>query len=213
MNIIFDLDGTLIDSKLRLYKLFQFLVVNSNLTYDEYWNLKQQKISNQLILTTQFGYSESMIQSFTGNWMQLIEQPDYLKFDKIINGIDKVLTVLNQQADLYVCTARQHRQPALDQLDTFGIKGFFKKILVTEQISSKDELVTLNLPHLTSSDWFIGDTGHDVQIGKKLNINTCAVLSGFLSRKSLTEYEPNIIIESIADFKIKDTSTVLTTGY
>ena len=47
MNIFFDLDGTLIDSKLRLYSLFQKLVPESILTYDEYWKYKMNKISHQ----------------------------------------------------------------------------------------------------------------------------------------------------------------------
>ena len=58
MNIFFDLDGTLIDSRLRLYKLFQDLVSSSNLTFSDYWNLKRNKISHKKILTTKFAYSE-----------------------------------------------------------------------------------------------------------------------------------------------------------
>lgn len=204
MNIFFDLDGTLIDSKLRLYKLFQFLVANSNLTYDEYWKLKQQKISNQVILATRFGYSESMFQTFIDKWMQLIEHQDFLKFDKVIDGVENVLHILQQRADLYVCTARQHQQPALKQLEVFGLKKYFRQVFVTEQKYSKNELITNNVPSLGSSDWFVGDTGHDIQVGKKLNINTCAVMSGFLSHEVLTEYHPDVLLESVAYFEVNN---------
>ena len=44
MKIFFDLDGTLINSKMRLYSLFQELVSASNLSFDEYWNLKKKKL-------------------------------------------------------------------------------------------------------------------------------------------------------------------------
>jgi phosphoglycolate phosphatase len=202
MNIFFDLDGTLIDSKLRLYKLFQFLVENSNLTYDEYWELKQQKISNQMILVTRFGYSESMIQAFIERWMQLIEHEDFLKFDRVIDGVEKVLDILQQQADLYICTARQHKQLTLKQLEKLGLNEFFLQVFVTEQKQSKNELISKNVSNLSASDWFIGDTGHDIQVGKKLNIKTCAVMSGFLAGEVLTEYQPDIMLESVANFQI-----------
>ena len=45
MKIFFDLDGTLIDSKLRMYNLFQELVPQSNLTFVEYWEYKKNKFS------------------------------------------------------------------------------------------------------------------------------------------------------------------------
>ena len=205
MNIFFDLDGTLIDSKLRLYKLFQFLVVESDLTYDEYWHLKQQKISNQAILATRFAYSELMIQSFVDKWMKLIEHQDFLKFDKVIDGVENVLRNLQQQQlSLYVCTARQYQKPAVKQLEDFGLKVFFQQIFVTEQKFSKDELIIDNITNLSSSDWFVGDTGHDIQVGKKLNINTCAVISGFLSHEVLTEYCPDLLLKSVAHFQISN---------
>jgi phosphoglycolate phosphatase len=209
MNVFFDLDGTLIDSKLRLYKLFQFLVPSSNLTYDAYWGLKQQKISNQVILTTRFGYSEAMLKTFLDKWMQLIEHQDYLKFDKVIDGVGGVLQTLQQQADLYVCTARQHQQATLVQLEALGLNKFFKKTFITEQKFSKNELITSSISNLSSSDWFVGDTGHDIQVGKKLNINTCAVMTGFLSADILSEYQPDVLLESVVDFsKIVNVNTI-----
>ena len=54
MNLIFDLDGTLIDSRLRLYKLFQQLVPTSELTYQDYWAFKQENVSNEDILIKEF---------------------------------------------------------------------------------------------------------------------------------------------------------------
>lgn len=200
MNVFFDLDGTLIDSKLRLYKLFQFLVPTSNLTYDEYWGLKQQKISNQTILTAQFNYSEAMLNTFLDRWMQLIEHKDYLKFDKVINGVEDVLQTLQKHANLYVCTARQHQKVALAQLEALGLNVFFSGVFVTEQKYSKNELIGNSISNLSSSDWFVGDTGHDIQVGKKLNIKTCAVMTGFLSGEALAKYQPDILLESVVDF-------------
>ena len=46
---IFDLDGTLIDSSERMYKLFCELIPQTNLTKEEYWNLCSKSISDYKI--------------------------------------------------------------------------------------------------------------------------------------------------------------------
>jgi len=202
LNIYFDFDGTLIDSKLRLYKLFQHLVCDSNLTYDQYWSFKQRKVSNQVILSSQFGYPDSKIRVFIDNWMMLIEHEDFLIFDKPIIGVADTLKTLKESATLYVCTARQFSEPVMLQLEQFDLLKYFRKIMVTHQKYSKDELINNYVPEYCKSDWFIGDTGHDIQIGKKLHLNTCAVTSGFLSRQVLMEYDPDRILNSVTEFSL-----------
>lgn len=202
MNIFFDLDGTLVDSRLRLYKLFQFLVPESNLHYDAYWEFKKNKISNQKILQDQFSYTSIKIETFVSSWMKLIEHDDFLKFDSIYDGVKTKLMELEADASLYVCTARQFREPVLSQLEKFGLLEFFKGVMVTHQKYTKDQLIKKHVPNYKSTDWFIGDTGHDMQIGKKLKINTCAVTCGFLNLSVLEEYAPTLILNSIAEFSI-----------
>ncbi|QNJ24600.1 HAD hydrolase/ IA/ variant 1 family protein [Synechococcus sp. SYN20] len=204
MNIIFDLDGTLIDSKLRLYRLFQSLAHSSSFSFDEYWAFKQSKISNETLLSSKLGYNQSQIAEFQCQWMALIESPLYLSLDRSFEGIETVLAGLRQISTLYVCTARQFRQPALDQLEKFSLLKYFKQVLVTQQKFSKESLIEANVIGLSSQDWIVGDTGKDVQVGKFLNIKTCAVLSGFLGQKELMSYGPDLIIESTLDLPLSD---------
>ena len=87
MKIFFDLDGTLIDSKLRLYSLFQELVPQSVLTFNEYWIFKQNKINHAEILREKFHFDESSISKFEHDWMELIETDSFLKYDTPIDGV------------------------------------------------------------------------------------------------------------------------------
>lgn len=199
MNIIFDLDGTLIDSKLRLYRLFQELVPTSSLSYSEYWDLKQNKISNQTILAEKLGFESSAIDHFLEKWMALIEDPKYLALDECIPRIHQTLRILREDAALYICTARQHPRRATEQVKRLGLLPFFHEILVTEQRLEKKELISLKVEELTSDDWMVGDTGSDVLCGKALGMNTCAVLSGFLNEASLAGYKPDRLLNSVAD--------------
>ena len=201
MNIVFDLDGTLIDSRLRLYRLFQHLAPDSLLSYEQYWAFKQNKISNETILSSELGRDIDQIARFVAQWMTLIESPPYLGIDSNFAGIHGTLAGLQQQADLYVCTARQLRQPVLDQLASLNLLQFFKQVLVTELKHSKESLIAAQVAGLSSRDWLVGDTGKDIQVGKLLNMKTCAVLSGFLSRESLQSYDPDLILDSVIDFQ------------
>lgn len=201
MNLIFDLDGTLIDSRQRLYRLFQQLVPSSKLTFESYWTLKRGKVSNETILTKYFGFDAVSIERFVSIWMDSIESPELLAFDTSFPGIHETLERLSKQARLHVCTARQNRQPAVDQIGRLGLLPFFESIMVTEQTTNKEELIA-TVSGLGTQDWIIGDTGKDILVGQALGIKTCAVLSGFLSEKSIKLYDPDLILPIATDFYI-----------
>ena len=199
VNLIFDLDGTLIDARQRLYRLFQQLVPSSKLTQESYWDLKRDKISNETILKNQFGFEAAAIARFVADWMVGIEAPEFLAYDTNFPGMYETLCRLSKQTRLHVCTARQHRRLAIDQIDRLGLLPFFDNVMVTEQSKSKEELIA-SISSLGPEDWIIGDTGKDIQAGQALGIKTCAVLSGFLSGKSLESYCPDLILPAVTDF-------------
>ena len=200
MKIIFDLDGTLIDSRERLYSLFQHLVPASDLTFEAYWNYKRNKIDHRKILETRYLFSEHAIVSFQKNWMDKIELPEWLAFDKPFKGITAYLMELKKQHDLYLVTARQYEASVLVQLAEFGWTNIFTKVLVTAQKTEKINLIN-NAIATNLADWFVGDTGKDIETGKSLGMQTAAVLSGFLNREKLMEYNPDLIINCVTDFK------------
>ena len=202
MNIIFDLDGTLIDSRLRLYRLFQDLAPESVLSFEQYWELKRDKISNEAIISSRLRYNKDQVAAFVERWMNWIETPQYLMLDVGFTGMQAALVVLHEFADLHVCTARQLQAPVLSQLNCLNLMQFFDRVMVTEQNATKESLIKAHVKNLSSSDWLVGDTGKDIQVGKSLGMKTCGVLSGFLSKKSLTSYSPDLILNSVLDFPV-----------
>ncbi len=82
MNIVFDLDGTLIDSSERMYRLFQTIVPESQLTKETYWALKRDKVSHKQLIERLFPQYD--FDSFNSLWLNEIEKNKYLRLDKIL---------------------------------------------------------------------------------------------------------------------------------
>jgi len=197
MKVFFDLDGTLVDASDRLYLLFQFLVPVSSLTKDKYWKLKRNKVNHPEILRTQYMYTDEKIKVFENTWLSMIELPEWIALDKPFAGITKHLLELKKDHILYIVTARQSEETAISQITNYGWSGIFDDVLVTKQRYEKSELVKKNRSEVT--DWIVGDTGKDIETGKRLGLRTAAVLSGFLSKERLMEYHPDIIANFVTD--------------
>jgi phosphoglycolate phosphatase len=199
MNIFFDLDGTLINSKERLYKLFQYLVPLSDLSFEDYWELKKSKVNHREILKNRFNYSESMIKTFENIWLSEIEKEQWLALDHPFENISDLLKELSKKNKLFIVTARQSETAVYHQIKSYGWNNIPMNLLVTEQKVEKYDLIKKSTD-IFPDDYIIGDTGKDIQAGKLLGIKTVAVLSGFLNKDSLKAYQPDFIINFASEF-------------
>ena len=197
-KLFFDLDGTLIDSTKRLYLLFQYLIPESYLSYEDYWKLKREMQTHSSILENRFSYLDEKIRAFEENWMTSIEKENWLKHDEPFPGVQQYLQSLSTNHTLYLITARQSTSAVVKQIDSFGWHSLFKEILVTNQTEEKSDII-LSVTSPSSIDWIVGDTGKDIEAGKKLGMKTAAVLSGFRNRSVLEKYNPDIIRNIVTD--------------
>jgi phosphoglycolate phosphatase len=198
-NIFFDLDGTLLDSRNRLFNLFTNLVPKSNLSIQEYWELKRSKIDHKSILTKQFNYTENDFYKFEKTWLSNIELLEYLQFDAPVDAVFEVLDYLAQKYELYIVTSRQSKKNVIMQLRQCNLHKYFKDVLVTEHICEKKELIQTQ--GYSKNDFLIGDTGYDVLTGIALGINTIAVTYGFLKKEVLEAYHPHYTIDMLKDIR------------
>jgi phosphoglycolate phosphatase len=198
MKILIDLDGTLLNSRERLYFLFKMLVPECDISIDVYWDLKRAKFTHKNILEKIYGYSSNQIDNFEKIWMELIEEKKWLNKDVLFRGVREHLITLGKVADIYLLTARQRPEMVDYQLNRFGLSGFFVNTFVTGGKFRKDEILN-DLP-LSDVDWIIGDTGYDIEVGKRLGLRTASVTNGFLSRESLLTYGPDLILDCFTDF-------------
>ena len=129
MNIIFDLDGTLVDSSERLYRLFNYLIPESMFSKEEYWSMKRNKINHQKIIETFFPIYSFV--EFNERWLSLIETEKYLCLDKNYSDT-KILLERLIQDDVILLTARQSKKNLIKELERLEIKDYFSLILTTE---------------------------------------------------------------------------------
>ena len=199
MNIIFDLDGTLIDASNRLYYLFQKLVPQSTLTKAEYWNRKRNKIGHEQILREEF--PELSFEYFNSKWMNLIETDEYLEMDCCYTDTIDTLKILNQKCSIFLLTARQNKEKLLNELRRLSLLPYFKKIFVTQNRKSKDELLKEILEskeiRFSNEDLFVSDMGRDIEIGNKYGFYTIAITHGFMSKEKLQEYNPKCCMDKL----------------
>ena len=204
LNIFFDLDGTLFDSRRRLFILFSELVHQSRLSFDEYWDFKKQKISHERLLKEQFNWSPEEISNFQKEWMDRIEKKEYLDLDAPFEGLPQFLGDLTGSYKLYVVSHRQFYESANYQLNKWSLGGYFEQLLITKQQIQKTDLIVKSILSINKNDLLVGDTGEDIKTAQSLGIISIAVLSGFLNKEVLTTYNPDYIFDNITNIKFRE---------
>ena len=204
MRYIFDLDGTLIDSSERMYRLFCELIPESTLTKEEYWSYKRDKVNHKKLI--EMLYPHTPFDVFERKWMQLIEADTYLCMDQNYADTIEVLSLLYDRGhELYLLTARQYKDGLLKELTRLGIIDFFDCIMTTEGKYTKEDILrkySLNNKELLIADnIFISDMGKDIELGNKFGFYTIAITHGFMSEEKLMEYNPKRMIHELSEIR------------
>ena len=192
-NIFFDLDGTLINSQHRLYNLFIELCPKCRLTYDEYWRIKREGITQQELLCQYYNYNRADCSRFKNLWLAKIEEPFRLAQDFLVDGIKDALCAAKSKHSLYVITNRQSKKLAVDEVRDLGIIDYFENILVTEQKTSKVDLMKKAVS-ISPTDVLVGDAVEDISYARRLGIVSCVVSWGISSLDQLTSHSPQTIV-------------------
>ena len=196
MRIVFDLDGTLIESSRRMYELFQRLVPESNLTKDEYWNLKRSGMNHKALLAKYVPGVD--FDDFNACWLRLIEVDDYLDMDERYPDTLEVLGRLRERHEIVLLTARQLETGLTKELSRLGLTGYFSQVLTTANRCTKADLLDKLQRH--DGDWFISDMGKDITLAKEHQYLTAAITHGFMDGGLLKKYQPDLLVGSLSEF-------------
>lgn len=197
-NLLLDFDGTLVDCSRRLHALFVELTGDGSFSYDEYWQIKRQRVDQATLLRQRYGYSKEQVDNFKKLWLNKVEEPSRLALDQPFAGVTELLSDLAERHALHIVTARQNALLIGEQIAHFGWTDMLANVLVTAHSTTKYDLVRRAF-ECDPNDVFVGDTGEDIQTAKKLGVRSVAVSSGFLNGDVLKQYEPQFIIPTILE--------------
>ena len=200
-TIFLDLDGTLLDTSPRHYKLYQDIlnkkgVSESKVSLEKFWNMKRAGIKTRDILPASF--PEEVIVSFEEEWLQKIEKKSYLQYDEPFPKTEKVLSCLNKEFDLVLVTLRNNTENLHWELSKLGLQNYFKAIICGE--GPKKKLVEDYLMDNPDEKCIIiGDTEEDIKTGLELEITTISVTWGIRSRGFLEQFNHDFCIDSFQE--------------
>lgn len=210
--VIFDLDGTIIDTIGIYYKIVEAVL--------ERLGLPQVSTADLRNATENGGFDWSMI--FPGEikenkeeliknaWKIAEEISPKMFFEKVklISGTADVLTRVSERGiklAVVTSTPQKNMTSKLKPLIESGIRHLIEEIITADDTNRKkpaaDPLIECNkrLGIAAGKSVYVGDMRLDIKAGKAAGTKTIGVLTGFDDFESLMREKPDVIIKSIAE--------------
>jgi HAD superfamily hydrolase (TIGR01509 family) len=210
--VIFDLDGTLIDSIEIYFKIVDIV----------FERLKLPPVSREAILAAvkdgDFDWEcvlpddvKDRKDEIISDAVEIISEiyPRMFGKDlKLIQGADRVLKTIScdgLKIGLVTSTPQQGMVHKMQPLKKAGVDKLFEAIITTDDVKNKkpaaEPLVECvrRLQVDANRSVYVGDTRVDIKAGKSAGMKTIGVLTGFDDLKSLKKEKPDAIINSVMD--------------
>jgi HAD superfamily hydrolase (TIGR01662 family) len=208
--VIFDLDGTLIDSidiyftivekaleRLKLPPVSRNTILAAAESEDFNWELilPQEVLSRKdKIIDKAWGVINEIAPRMFEDQMELIQGADTIVENLSSNGL-KIGLVTSSQ--------KQYLEIKMQPLKQAGVEELFEVIITTDDVLKRkpapDPLITCaqQLDMRPGNCVYIGDTATDIKAGKAAGMRTIGVLTGFDDHAILEKEKPDAIMKSV----------------
>jgi phosphoglycolate phosphatase-like HAD superfamily hydrolase len=205
-NIIFDLDGTLIDSASDVIECLVLSYIKIKIPVPV---INEKEVMGPPLLEIIQKLSPD-IDSDTRNKLILAFRNlyDNLSYDKtsVLDGAYEALNKLNLlNKSMFIATSKA-KLPVYNILTKFNMIKFFKDIVTVDiyenvKLSKNDMIKHIIDKHalIKNQTIIIGDTISDIEAGKKNNILSIAFTEGYGSKESLIQSNPDFMIDNLHD--------------
>ena len=208
--VIFDLDGTLIDSidiyfaivenalqKLHMPAVSRDQILAAAESEDFKWELvlpqEALNLKEKIIEDAWAVINEIAPQMFADN-LDLIHGADHIVEDMASKGL---------KIGLVTSTQRRYLKIKMQPLENSGVAALFDAIITSDDVEKRkpdpDPLIAcaeqLDLQPVNCV--YVGDTATDIKAGKAACMRTVGVLTGFDDYESLNRENPDAIIDSV----------------
>jgi len=201
-GILFDLDGTIVDSKdayLEAAKIAFQALGQKPPTTQTALQIPKRLEQNQPIDDITQGNTQQFLDMYLKTFYAITEVKT-----KPIPNIHIALKTLQQKAKLALITMRNVPNATITkELQQFGLANYFTHIITAQDTHkpkpSPEALIkTLQAIDVQICDCLIvGDSVSDIKAGKAAGAKTAAVLSGLFSQQELAKLNPDLILKDV----------------
>lgn len=211
-TIILDLDGPLLDGRLRHYRCYSDILLENGFTsmpIDEYWEMKRQRIDRHKQLAV--SGAEEIYKDFLKAWIERIEEKTYLEFDRLQPGaVLKLKEWKSSGIKLILVTMRNNKSNLYWQLELLELLQLLDQVVVVGTTGEKSNKADAVKPYLkeSSSDsvLWIGDTEVDIIAALLLGVKACAVGCGLRTPNYLSTLNPNYLVPYLKGINLSEMS-------
>ena len=205
MIILFDLDGTLIDSTDAILEGFH----NS---FDVYKHIhpSDEEIKALIgypldVMYRELGVEEVKITEFVDTYKEYYRVISCEK-TYLLKGAKEAVLLANEIAEIGIVTTKTGKYSQVI-MEHFGIMDYFKVLIGREHVENPKPHEEPILKALRSFDtkgkeiWMIGDTKLDLISAKNAEVNSIGVLSGYGSQSTLEEHTKIVLKDALEAIK------------
>jgi len=194
--ILFDLDGTLIDSTEAILESFgvAFKTFGDDIPHAQ---LIKTEIGHPLdMMFTTLGVAEDKVWDYVNAYKMHYREISCAKTVLLADAREAVI-LASQHATLGVVTTKTAKY-SIELLEHMGLMAYFDVLIGREDVLKPKpnpepiEKALLKLPSDTNNIWMIGDTCMDMLAAKAANVGAIGVTCGYGTEESLLKCSDNI---------------------
>jgi phosphoglycolate phosphatase-like HAD superfamily hydrolase len=200
--LVFDLDGTLVDARLRQLGVAAEVLGElelGELDARRFWRAKRAGATTAGALLA-LGYDPARAPAIADCWRDRVESERWLARDRALPGVARVLRRLRREGHtIAVLTARGRRHGAVQSLQASGLASLVDELMVVDPASAVT--AKANVLAVCGARSFVGDAETDGDAAAVAAVAFVAVATGQRSAAYLRRrgYEPARSLRSAVD--------------
>lgn len=202
-GIIFDLDGTLIDSVEAIHECFDYALGYFGcrpIGADELQALSRSSIKNVMSQLVDSRSLSDAMKLFKKKYLELI-----VDAPPLFSDVKLVLSTLKNAGFVLGIATNMERKYAINVLRQSNIEQYFTVVIGADdpgRLKPRPDLINDALKDMeihNEDAIFVGDSAIDIETGKNAGIDVYAVPTGFETKKSLSQMKPRRILNRLKD--------------